>query len=106
MGPQPLSEVGVGGLVYMLVLGVALSLWPLAIVTNFHGYRDSYMRRVIRSAQRKKFPFRLQPGTFGSEFDLKFAKVMRWIVACGFLLGSAALIMTAIVQLVDRAMRP
>ena len=106
MGPQPLSEVGVSGLAYMLVLGVALSLWPLAIVTNYRGLRDRHATRAVRSARRMKFPFRLWPRTSSFESDLKFTKVTQWIVACVFLLGAAALITTAIVQLVDRAMRP
>jgi hypothetical protein len=59
----------------------------------------------MRSAERAKFPFRLQPGTFGSESDRRIATVMQWIVASGFLLGAGTLIVVAIVQLVDRMTR-
>lgn len=95
MAAQSLSDVGMGGLVFMLVLGLLLALWPLVVITNFRGYRDSHASRSMGAAGRLKHQF-------GSEADRRFTNVVQFIVAGVFLVAACALIVVATVQIAGR----
>jgi hypothetical protein len=103
MAAQSLGDVSVGGLVFMLVLGLLLSLWPLAVITNFRGYRDDHASRSMRVAARLKHPLSAERDD-GSDSDRRFTNGMQLIVAGAFLVAASALIVLATVQLAGRAM--
>lgn len=46
MAANSLADSSAGAVVFMLIVGLLLALWPIAIITNFRGYRD--FTRVAR----------------------------------------------------------
>jgi hypothetical protein len=100
---QSLHELGIGDLVVMLVLGVLLILWPLAVITNFHGYRDAQARRALKVPVWPKRRASIESVDLGSEADRRFANTMQFIVAGVFLLAACALIVVAIIEIADRS---
>jgi hypothetical protein len=100
---QSLEDLSTAGLIYMLILGIVLTLWPLATLTNFRGYRDSHARRTLRQADRLRHPFRRSAAPEPSESDRRFSNITQRIVASVFLLAAGSLMLVAVLELVDRA---
>jgi len=87
------TEPSPAGLVGLFVLGLVLTLWPIAIFTNFRGYRDGHARRSIRSVRRNHTP---------TENDRAFTNVVQLVVASVFGLLGLALIVIPVVLFVQR----
>ncbi|BCJ74735.1 hypothetical protein CS0771_42790 [Catellatospora sp. IY07-71] len=80
-----LGEGGVGRHVFLLLLGVAVALWMLAMLTNFRGMREDNLRRSVQGAQA----YGWNRGHEDPEMDRmrqRFAKVMQRVVCSIFLL--------------------
>jgi hypothetical protein len=102
MADDTIGNASAGAYLFMLLVGLALAVWPLATLTNFRGYRNGHAQRVQRSGQRlRRFP-PYRSWQLSSETDRRFTTATQIVVAVVFLLASAALVVTAIVGLVRR----
>jgi hypothetical protein len=105
MAAETVGNASVGTYVFMLLLGLAWAAWPLAVVTNFRGYRDGHLRRTLRGQERLR---RLPPYRWRKtdpETDRKFGTTMQLLVATVFLLAAVALVVTAAVGLVRQSVQ-
>lgn len=91
------AEMSPAGLAGLVLLGLILLLWPLAIFTNFRGYRDSHARRSFKAARFGRGG-ELTPG------DKLFATVTQLIVASGLALAGSALIVHVVWTALDRVL--
>jgi hypothetical protein len=100
MSAETLGDAGTGTYVFMVLLGVAWSLWPLAVITNFRGYRESHARRTLRASERLR---RIPPYSWfknDPEFDRILTTAGQYVLAIAFLLVAAALMVVGMVGLV------
>jgi hypothetical protein len=102
MAAEQITDASTGTYVFMLLLAAVLSLWPLAVLTNFRGYRDRHAQRALE-ASRRPLRWGRPPSSSPSESDRRFATAMQFVVAIVFQLAAAALIVVALVQLAARA---
>jgi hypothetical protein len=86
----------------MLFIGFAFSLWPLAIITNFRGYRESHARRTLRTTQlvRRVPPYRWMKSDPAA--DRRFMTATQYVVATVHLLVAVALMVVAVVGIARR----
>ncbi|WP_406077296.1 hypothetical protein [Micromonospora sp. NBC_00858] len=101
MAANSLADSSAGAVVFMLIVGLLLALWPIAIITNFRGYRDSHARRSTATGRR------FNPGVkfFGEpdpDHERAFSRVMQYIVAGVFLVAAVAVVGAASAELVRR----
>ncbi|MEV4545086.1 hypothetical protein [Micromonospora echinaurantiaca] len=101
MAANSLADAGPGAVVFMLLFGLLLAAWPIAVITNFRGYRDSHARRSI-TAGRRFVNARALPDGADAEHERAFSRIMQYVVAGGFLLAAAALVGAAAAELVRR----
>jgi hypothetical protein len=100
MSAETLGNAGTGTYVFLVLLGLAWSLWPLAVITNVRGYRESHARRTLRAGERLR---RIPPYSWlrnDPTFDRTFTTAGQYVVAIAFLLVAAALVLVGIVSLV------
>jgi hypothetical protein len=102
MTAETLADASTGTYVFMLLLGLVWGLWPLAVITNFRGYRERHLERALRGQNRLR---RLPPYRFlksDPEGDRRFASFMQLFVATVFLLVAVVLVVVAVVRLARR----
>jgi hypothetical protein len=102
MAAETLGNASTGTYVFMLLLGFFWALWPLAIITNFRGYRDSHARRTLRTSGllRRVPPYRWLKSDPAA--DRRFMTATQYFVATVHLLVAVALIVLAVVGIVRR----
>jgi hypothetical protein len=95
-----LTAQSTGKLIVLLVLAVAGSLWMLAVVTNFRGYRDRHSRSSTATATR----FRWLTGASSTTDDrhMRTMKVTEIVVASILLVAMSALAIVTVVALVQK----
>jgi hypothetical protein len=96
---EKVGEASTGTDVFLLLFALAWALWPLAILTNFKGYRDRSARRALRTARQIR---RLPPYRWWErdpQSDRRFATFFQFVVAIGLLLSAIGLAAVALVGL-------
>ena len=73
--------------ILLIVLGLAIGLWQLAVLTNFRGYRDSHARRTLRTMRADGAAAR------------KFATITQIVVASMFVAAAAGMIVLGVIGL-------
>jgi hypothetical protein len=102
MAAETIGNASTGTYVFLLILGLAWALWPLASITNFRGYREAHLRRTLRAQERLRRVPPYRWWKIAPEADRKLGMIMQLLVDIVFLLAAAALVVIAIVGLVRR----
>ena len=85
------SSTKLSDVIVLIVFGLALGLWNLAIVANFRGYRDNRTRRMLRM---------MRSSTQEGSRAHKFTSAMQIGVGVAFLIAAVGMITLGVVSLV------
>lgn len=102
MAVNSFSDNSMGEFAFMVGFGMLLSLWPLAILTNFRGYRDDHARRIARSRELVRGRRSQSSLLASNSADRTFTTIMQFVVAAGFLMLAMVLVAAGAVGVFGR----